>query len=212
MWLLLLMPHPLIGPFIFKDLVYLYCLVGPGQVPCVGLILPCRSLKAITMMLHRMAFYLSGKVVALHLDDNTAKAYLHNQGGTMSPFLSRLFCQIFSLTDKHGITFIPAYIPTHLNVEANYLSWDQMLPEWHLLLQMAQAAFHLWGLPGVDLLESASSPQCQHYYTLESPLCVGALGLNAFNHPWMFQMSFVFTPSASFALVLSKFLAEHVKG
>ena len=60
------------------------------------------------MMLHRMAFNLSGKVVALHLDNSTAKAYLCNQGGTVSPFPSRLACQILSLTDKHGITHIPA--------------------------------------------------------------------------------------------------------
>ena len=70
------------------------------------------------MMLCRMAFHLSGKVVVLHLDNSTAKAYLCNQGGTVSPFLSRLACWILSLTDKHGITLIPAYIPTHLNVEA----------------------------------------------------------------------------------------------
>ena len=38
------------------------------------------------MMLRRMAFRLSGKVVALHLDNNTAKACLCNQGGTVSPF------------------------------------------------------------------------------------------------------------------------------
>ena len=40
----------------------------------------------------------------------------------VSPFLSRLACRILSLTDKHGITLLPAYIPTHLNVEADYLS------------------------------------------------------------------------------------------
>ena len=74
------------------------------------------------MMLPRMAFHLSGKVVALHLDNSTAKAYLCNQGGIMSPFLSRLACQILSLINKHGITLIPAYISTHLNVEADYLS------------------------------------------------------------------------------------------
>ena len=119
-----------------------------------------QELQAVAIMLHRMAFHLSGKVVALHLDNSTAKAYLCNQGGTVSPFLSRLACQILSLTNKHGITLIPAYIPTHLNVEADYLSWDQMLPEWHLLPQMAQAAFHLWGLPEVDLLASSCATQC----------------------------------------------------
>ena len=95
------------------------------------------------MMLCRMAFHLSGKLVALHLDNSTPKAYLCNQGGTASPFLSRLACWILSLTDKHGITLIAAYIPTHLNVEADYLSWDQLLPEWHLLPQVAHAPFHL---------------------------------------------------------------------
>ena len=43
MWLLLLMAHPLIGPFIFRDLVYLYQLVGPSQFLCIWLILPCRN-------------------------------------------------------------------------------------------------------------------------------------------------------------------------
>ena len=99
--------------------------------------------QAIALMLHRMSINLSGKVVALYLDNSTAKAYLCNQGGTVSPFLSRMACLIMSLTDKHSITLIPAYIHTHLSVEANYLCHDHMLPEWHHLPQVAQAAFHL---------------------------------------------------------------------
>ena len=130
----------------------------------------------------------------------------------MSPFLSRLACQILSLTNKHGITLLPACIPAHLNVEADYLSWDQLLPEWHFLPQVAQAAFHLWGLPEVDLLASSCSTQCQHYFTLETPLPLGAWGLNAFSHPWTFKVSYVFPPPVLVPLVLSKFLAEHVKG
>ena len=148
-----------------------------------------QELQAIALMLCRMAFCLSGKVVALHLENSTATAYQCNQDGTVSTFLSRLACQILSLTDKHDITLIPAYISTHLNVEGNYLSWDQMLLEWHLLPQVAQAAFHLWGLSEVDLLASSHSTQCQHYYTLDCPLPLGAFWLNAFNHPWMFQVS-----------------------
>ena len=66
------------------------------------------ELQAIMMMLCRMAFCLSGKVAALHLDDSTAKANLCNQGGTVSSFLSRLACWILSLTDKLVITLIPA--------------------------------------------------------------------------------------------------------
>ena len=75
---------------------------------------------------------------------------------------------------------------------------------------MVQAAFHLWGLPQMYLLASSHTTNCQHYYTLESPLPVGALGLNAFNHPWTFQVSYLFPPILV-PLVLSKFLAEHVR-
>ena len=169
-----------------------------------------QELQAVAVMLHRMAFCLSGKVVAWHLDKSTVEAYLCNQGGTVSLFLSRLACQILSLTDKHGITLLPAYIPTHLNVEADFLSQDQLLPEWHLIPQVARAAYHLWGLPKVDLLASSHSTQCQHYFTLETLLPVGALGLNAFSHPWNFQASYVFPPPTLVPLVLSKFVAEHV--
>ena len=39
-----------------------------------------------------------------------------------------------------------------------------------------------------------------------------AFGLDAFNHPWMFQVSYVFPPSTLVPLVLSNLLVEHVKG
>ena len=91
-----------------------------------------QDLQAVAVMLHRMAFCLSGKVVALHLDNSTAKAYLCNQGGPVSPFLSRLACQILGLTDKLGITLHPAYILMQLNMEVDYLSQDQLLQKWHL--------------------------------------------------------------------------------
>ena len=161
--------------FYFQGSGLSFSVSGPWSGSMCRAHIALQELWAIAMMLCRMAFHLSCKTVALHLDNSTAKAYLCNQGGTVSPFLSRLACQILNLTDKHGITLIPAYIPTHLNVEANYLSWDQMLLGWYFLPQVPQIAFHLWGLPEVDLLVSSHSTQCQHYYTLESLLPMGAL-------------------------------------
>ena len=87
-----------------------------------------------------------------------------------------------------------------------------MLKELHLLPHIAQAAFQVWGLSEVDLWASSHSMQCQHYYFLENPLHVGASGLNALNHPWMYQVCYVFPPPALSSLVLSKFLAEYVTG
>ena len=206
------MLHPLIWAFYFQGSGLPLSVSGAWSGSLSRAHIALQELQAVAVMLCRMAFHLSGKVVALHLNNSTAKTYLSNQGGTVPPFLSRLACQILSLTDKHGITLLPAYIPTHLNVEADYLSWDWLLSEWHLLPQVAQTAFPLWGLPEVDLLASSCSAQCQHYFTLETPLPLGALGLNAFSHPWNFQVSYVFPPLTLVPLVLSKFLAEHVNG
>ena len=211
MWIFLLMPCPLIGPFIFRDLVYLYWLVNPCQVLCIWLILPCRSFRPLPWYyVGWPSAYLVSWLPCIWITA-VLRPYLCNQGGTVSPFLSRLACQIMSLIDNHGITLIPVYIPTHLNVEADYLSQDQMVPEWHLLPWVAEGAFHLWGLTEVD---------CWHLFvplntsiiTSWNLLPLAALGLNAFNHPSMFEISYMFPPSALFPLVLCKFLAEHVKG
>ena len=86
-WLLLLMQCPLIGPFIFRDLAYCYWLMDPGQVLCEGLILPCRSFRPLSCCC---------MVVALHLDNSTAKAYLCNQSCTVSPFFQASLLDIES--------------------------------------------------------------------------------------------------------------------
>ena len=91
-----------------------------------------QQLQEVAMMLHQMAFWLSGKVVALHFDNSTASVYLCNQGGTVTPFLSRLACPVMSLTDKHSIILIAVYIPTYHNVEVDYLLSGVLLTEWHL--------------------------------------------------------------------------------
>ena len=100
-----------------------------------------------------------------------------------------------------GITLIPAYIPTHLNFEANYLLQGSLVTEMHLLPDVAQAAFQLSGHLEVDLLASSHTNQCQQYYILENPLPVGALGLNTFSHPWTYEVSYVLSPAALVTLV-----------
>ena len=80
-----------------------------------------QELQAVALMLCRIACCLSGNVVASHLGNNTAKTYIFNQGSTVLLSFSRLACHILNLADKHGSTLIPAYIPTHPNVEGSYL-------------------------------------------------------------------------------------------
>ena len=151
-------------------------------------------------MLHKMAFQLSGKFVALHLDNSTANAYLFNWSSTASFFISRVACCILILADKHGITLIPAYIPTHLNVEADYLSQGRLVQEWYLLPCIAQAAFQLWGQLEMDLLVSSHTNQYQHYYTMKNPLpflilyvyCTDTAATKIFADKFYFLLLFIY--------------------
>ena len=61
---------------------------------------------------------------------------------------------------------------------------------WHLPIQLSASIITPWQLPYI-------------WWPFE---------LNSFNHPWTFQVSYVFNSPALVPLVLSKFLAEHVKG
>ena len=76
LWLLLLMLYLFTWHFIFRVLHFLYPFLEPGQVLCTRYILPCMNFQANVFMLHKIDFWLSGKVIALHLDNSSAKAYL----------------------------------------------------------------------------------------------------------------------------------------
>ena len=80
-----------------------------------------------------------------------------------------------------------------------YLRWLRQL--------FAFGAFQRWTCWHLLVLLNASIISLWKLHT-----ACGALGLNAFSHPWKFQVSYVFPPPALVPLVLSKFLAEHVNG
>ena len=172
------MLNSIIRPFIFWVLGYLYSLVEAGTAAMYEAHRPLRELEGVVLMLHRMALHLSGKVmVALHLDNSTSKGYLHNHSSTVSLFPPRLSCCTLDLAGIHGITLIPAYVPTHLNVETNYLSWGRLVTQWHLLPHIAEFAFQLQGHPEVDLLAFSNTNQYQCYYTLGKYTTCGSLGV-----------------------------------
>ena len=81
-----------------------------------------QELQAVAFILGQLAFHLAIKVVALHFDTSIMKAYLCSQGGTVSPFFQASLPHLSS-GQQTWFYLIPAYIPTHLSVEANFLSW-----------------------------------------------------------------------------------------
>ena len=74
-------------------------------------------------MLHRIAFHLSDKVVALHLEN--AKTDLYSCDGTVSVVLYRLACHILSLADKHCLT-LNFSIHTYPFLCERWLLWGRL--------------------------------------------------------------------------------------
>ena len=129
-----------------------------------------------------MAFKLSGEVVALQLDNSTAKDSLCNQGGTPFPFLSRLTCYMLNVWHT--------YLPMSMWKLAIYHgeSWFQS-GTFFFCITLAQ--FQLCSQLEVDPLALAHTNQCQHYYSLANPLSPGTIiGPSGDIHFFFFCISF----------------------
>ena len=115
-----------------------------------------QELQAVALMPCKMAFRLSSNVVALHLDNCTVKAYLCNQGGTSSLFLSRLAYHIFNLADKQGITLEPASLHCSVCISSLGSNWSGFFGI--LMYQLMSVLLHLGksltsGFLGVEYIQ-----------------------------------------------------------
>ena len=145
--------------------------------------IPLQDLQVVVLMLHKMPFCISHKVVALHLDKSTAEAYLCNEGHT-GFLLSRLAHCILNMANMYGITLIPAYIPTHLNVEADFHPQDWFVPKWHLFLCIVHAVF-IFGVNQRWICSSHVPNNVSDITPWKILYLWGTLWLGAFNHPLM---------------------------
>ena len=101
--------NPLLGLFVFLVLTYILIIL---QNLVRVLVLCSHSIErpqAIASILQRNGFCLSGKVVALHLQNIAAKVNLCNQGTTVSFYFQTCLSHI-ALTNKHGILVYYTYL------------------------------------------------------------------------------------------------------
>ena len=187
---------PTHGPFIFRDLVCHYQLVDPGLILCVGLILPCRSFRPLPWCcVEWLSAYLVRWLPCIWITTLQKLTCVIKVVQYLLFFPGWPARYWVWLTSKVLLLFKHPFLPISVWKQ---IIWPGVGCFWSCIFfpQMVQVAFHLWGLPEVDLLASSHTTECQHYYTLETPLPLGALELNAFNHPWMFQVSCVFPSPA----------------
>ena len=130
----------------------------------------------------------------------------------MPLFLCRLVCYILNLAKKHGITLIPAYIPTHLSVEADYLLWGRLAPEWHLFFLICLKWHFNFGVNQNGIVNMLMYQSMLALLYLGESTTSGSLGVKCFQ-PTLGTLdeSYIFysyiTPP-----ILSQFQVEHVTG
>ena len=97
-----------------------------------------QKLYVAAIMLHRMVFcfYLERLLSYIRIIILPTLIYAI-QLVQLTFFLSRLASHTLNLAENQVITLTLAYIPTHPNVEADFLLVERLVPEWHLLPHMA---------------------------------------------------------------------------
>ena len=123
----------------------------------------------------------------------------------------RLQCLFFQTGLPHiesgqQALYNPTYIASQLNMEASYLSWEEIGS------RVASSSYISSGMsmlsqPGMDLLTSSYASQCQHYYTMENQLFWKSW-VKTFNHPSKYQVSYILP----FMVLVHLVLSIHISG
>ncbi|CAG9132569.1 unnamed protein product [Plutella xylostella] len=152
-----------------------------------------KELLAISFVLQNMAQVFADKTILVQSDNQTALAYLRNQGGTRSESLLSIARNIYTHLMTHRIHLMTSYIPGPLNSVADSLSRFKALPEWHLLPIATRLIFRKWGIPIIDLFASQNAHVVPRYVTrdLRDP---AADFHDAFSRTWTYKLAWIFPP------------------
>ena len=121
-------------------------------------------MKAIKLAL--LAYHKHFQMKAIHCQtDNTADlAYLVKMGETKNKYLIELAKEIWKYLLHHGITITAEYLPSSMNVEADWQSRNAKdNSELKILIQVFQRICQIKGKPEMDLFASRLSAQVPQY-------------------------------------------------
>jgi hypothetical protein len=154
---------------------------------------------------------LTGKHVTICGDNTTCLAYLRNQGGTLSPNLSKKAEEILLWAENQGISIATQFVPGAMNVLADQLSRpNQILPtEWTITHQKLTPVWERWGKPMIDLFATRYSKRLPLYVSpVKDP---EAWKIDAFQLNWTNLEAYAFPPTPLLPKVIAKCSLEKPK-
>ena len=133
------------------------------------------------------------KSIHLRVDNTTALHYIANKGGTKSEDLIAIAKRIWQYLLSRGITLTVEYVPSKLNVMADWESrntWDSS--EWKLNPAIFQKICLVLGKPQIDLFASRVSHQLPRYMSRKKDPC--SVAQNALQQNWSHMFPYAFPP------------------
>jgi hypothetical protein len=126
------------------------------------------------------------------VDNTAALAHIRKEGGLKGRRLLREAERILILMHSRQLRVLPAYIPSEENLQADAASRFQLVPDWHLNVNVFHQISTLWGTPQIDLFASRQPAQVARFmswWAADSPEAINALSMR-----WDFRLAFLFPP------------------
>ena len=150
------------------------------------------------------------KSVHLKMDNTTALSYIAKQGGTTNQELILLAKEIWLFLQSKKITLTVEYIPSKINVEADWAArfWRD-LSEWKLNPSCFQKICEAFGMPQIDLFASKACHQLPKYMSWKTdPLSIAS---DALSQDWRFKFLYAFPPFCLIGQCLRKAICHQAK-
>ena len=131
--------------------------------------------------------------IHLRMDNTTALSYLAKMGGTKNIEMINISKRIWSYLISKKITLTLEYIPSELNIIADWESRNWVdSSEWKLNHKIFLSICSILGTPEVDLFASRTSHQLQNYMSWKPD--PQSSGTNALLQNWNFRFPYAFPP------------------
>ena len=166
------------------------------------------ELLAIKLAIQTFSKTLKHKAIHLQVDNMVALTYLLKMGGTQNLKLVQLTKEIWDHLLQCGITLTAEYLPSKLNVTADWESRNSSdFSEWKLSPSF-QRICQLGRTPEIDLFAFRLSHQIKTYFSWRpDPLSQAA---DAFQQHWFHKSLYALPPFCTIPKVLSKVWKEKV--
>ena len=152
-----------------------------------------QELIAAQLALKTFTKLMKGSSVHLMIDNTSALSHLAKMGGTKNEMMIDLSKEIWSYLTSKQITLTLEWIPSKLNVEADWASRNwQDASEWKLDPLFFQKVCKTLGFPEIDAFASRTSHQLAKYFSWKpDPYSVAT---NAFQQDWTYKFLYAFPP------------------